>query len=268
MHPWKHMPTLAGRRPGTVAQNGGGSPPLLGDPFGPRQDPWSACAASLRGRWLGGESLAVGWRWVGLQGWRIWTRNPDRQRQRCRRGRAPPGGNRRGPGGNKRAGLELSSAQPALSLRLCCAAAVRGESCCVCPSGRGLGSQRHSMLDDDDDDDAPSRRYYSGVYNPTNSFAVSIALTGVHGGPGAVMTRLRYAEVRICVLPCLAAAAMPYNAILMPRSGNLAAQGPPSRGSAVGPHRLRRPRQPGRRRSRNSKAARSAPTTTTIDASR
>ncbi len=82
------------------------------------------------------------------------------------------------------------------------------------------------------------------------------------------MTRLRYAEVRICVLPCLAAAAMPYNAILMPRSGNLAAQGPPSRGSAVGPHRLRRPRQPGRRRSRNSKAARSAPTTTTIDASR
>jgi len=27
------------------------------------------------------------------------------------------------------------------------------------------------------------------------------------------MTRLRYAEVRICVLPCLAAAAMPYNAM-------------------------------------------------------
>lgn len=49
----------------------------------------------------------------------------------------------------------------------------------MCPSGRGLGSQRHSMLDDDDDDDAPSQRYYSGVYNPTNSFAVSIALTGV-----------------------------------------------------------------------------------------
>lgn len=71
--PWRHASMEAHADPRRTSTWNRGTErwrfaPLLGDPFGPRQDPWSACAASLRGRWLGGESLAVGWRWVGLQG--------------------------------------------------------------------------------------------------------------------------------------------------------------------------------------------------------